>query len=100
MATIKCHICQEREAIKSITTSLDDGSFYVCEKKKCSREVYKMLKDPPASLNASLADSSHNPMDWQGRSLEKVREIELIAFWSFLLVIIATLLVVVWNIFS
>ena len=59
-----------------------------------------MLKDPPASLNASLADSSHNPMDWQGRSLEKVREIELIAFWSFLLVIIATLLVVVWNIFS
>ena len=59
-----------------------------------------MLKKAPVSLNASLGDSSHNPMDWQGRSYENVKGIELIAFWSIVFGLAAVILIVLMNIFS
>lgn len=100
MVAVKCQICQKRDAIKSITTSLDDGSFYVCGKKKCSKEVYKMLKNPPSLGDENLGDSSHNPMDWQGRSFDNIKGTELVAFWSMVLAFCAIIAIILFNIFS
>mgnify|MGYP000120478644 CR=1 FL=1 len=59
-----------------------------------------MLKDPPASLNASLADSSHNPMDWQGRDYENIEGIELAIFWSIIAIFGTVLGIAMFNIFN
>lgn len=72
--TQTCTICKKRKATRRLNTGLDEGFFFLCDKKKCVSAMYEILYAPKQTKEEFLAEYSHNPMDWQGRSFLKLKE--------------------------
>jgi hypothetical protein len=86
-----CTICKKRKATKRLNTGLDEGFFYLCSKKKCVSAMYGILYAPQQTKEEFVAEWTHNPMDWQGRSFLKLKEqwkmIKYISVLIFLMIV-------------
>lgn len=67
-----CSICKTRKATRRLNTGPDEGFFYVCKKKKCLAGIYNTIQFPHKTEEEFVAEHSHDPLDWQGRSYEKI----------------------------
>lgn len=93
MEKIICQICQKREAKKAISTSRDDGSFYVCSKKKCSKAIYDKLKDYPKT-SSEIIREIQDTLSWKERELMDLKYRAVLGVVS-LIFLIAILIILV-----
>lgn len=94
-----CSVCKKREATRRMLTPSDEGFLYLCDKKKCVKGMYEMLK-PEQTRKDFIYQYTHDPLEWQGRSREQV-EANFFVMTMSILVMLGTLTVyLVWSIFS
>ncbi len=93
MKKVICQICQKREAKKAISTPRDDGSFYVCSKKKCSKEIYDKLKDNPKT-SSEIIREIQDTLSWEEKYLMDLKRRAVLGL-VFLVCLIAILVFLV-----
>jgi hypothetical protein len=67
-----CTICKTRKATRRLNTGQDEGFFFICKRKKCLAAIYDTVRFPHKTKKEFIAEYSHDPLSWQGRSYEKI----------------------------
>jgi hypothetical protein len=107
--TEKCQICKRRKAKKRLSRQLDEGYFLVCGKIKCINALYDTLYSTNINRTPSqeeearknfIEKNSHDPMDWQGRSYDRVKFMEIAASLTLAVGFFVILLAIIYKIFS
>ena len=107
--TEKCQICKRRKAKKRLSTQLDEGYFLVCGKMKCLSALYDILHSTNIGMSTSeeeetreefIEKNSHDPMDWQGRSYDRVKFMEIATSLTLAVGFFVLLLAIIYKIFS
>jgi hypothetical protein len=107
--TEKCQICKRRKAKKRLSRQLDEGYFLVCGKIKCINVLYDTLYSTNINRTPSqeeearknfIEKNSHDPMDWQGRSYDRVKFMEIAASLTLAVGFFVILLAIIYKIFS
>lgn len=75
-----CFICGN-EATKRITTTADQGEFYLCSEKVCKDTLEEQLM----VLNIKTMKQKYHPSDFQGRSKQKYESQGKVMMWTMIL---------------